>query len=169
MRTLTVRAQTAAGAQPWPDSDLILRSFRRTPEPDLPGAEFLEAAHGLAAVHERRYGLSIARREPGLSDQYVVAYMHKIDEIDTARAELVIAIDGWASRHSPLQALVVHTETVGTVVDRMAQLFVAMNAVDPQANSEAAHRSCTQLAELAAAYDDLSADIVAGHRRVPRS
>ena len=155
-------------ARQCPDADLVLRAFRHAPEPSLPAAVLLDAAHGLATVHERRHGFSNARREPGISDHHIVACLSKIDEIDCARAELVLEIDQFVARAVSEHPAFLHTESVGAVVDRMALLWAAMNSVAVLPDSESAHRSACAVAELAQAYDDLIGEIASGRRGVPQ-
>ncbi|WP_432279980.1 DUF4254 domain-containing protein [Nocardia cyriacigeorgica] len=61
----------------------------------------------------------------------------------------------------------IHTETVGRVIDRLAELtaqtYVALTAPSDTVYVEA----CAQLDELASAYQDLIDDLAAGTRRLP--
>jgi hypothetical protein len=92
-------------------------------------------------------------------------------EIDRRRTELVMAIDDWVARGVPQHRLgaTLHTETVGAVIDRLAESSVrahhALMTLDAQ--DERLHCAWHHLAELADAYDDLVRDIVAGRRRLP--
>ncbi len=146
-------------------SAAILRAFRHRPDSTH---DVLMSAHHLAGLHDRRRSLSSARREIGVSDHHVVACLHKIDEIDAARTELVLEIDRHVSRTASGRPLLLHTETVGAVIDRLAQLWVALNSVVASPDSEAAHRSSCAVAELAHAYDDLIGEISSGRRGVPQ-
>lgn len=153
-----------------PSSSLLRRALRGIVDSLGPGVAVLDAARGLAELHDRRYGLSSWRDEDGLTDRQIVAYVGKVDEIDSTRAELVLAIDDWVARHvDDRTGASLSTESVGCVVDRLAQLWVQANrllGVDD--SDESAHGSWFRLAELADGYDDLVADVLAGRRRLPR-
>ncbi|SUB11522.1 DUF4254 domain-containing protein [Nocardia brasiliensis] len=92
-------------------------------------------------------------------------------EIERRRVELVMAIDDWVARSVPQHRLgaTLHTETVGAVIDRLAESSVrahhALMTLD--AHDERLHGAWHHLAELADAYDDLVRDISAGRRRLP--
>lgn len=113
----------------------------------------LRLAHDLAELHERRLSAG--------SDVVV--------EIDRARANLVKGIDDWAAASLPpaIGAAYVHTETVGAIVDRLAQFtahaFAAL-AGGPVADLG---NVWERLAELAIGYEDLVEQVHTGHRRLP--
>ncbi|MEV0252239.1 DUF4254 domain-containing protein [Nocardia sp. NPDC050712] len=119
-------------------------------------------ARDLAVLHERR----IVGR--GGSIDTDPAAVH---EIERRRTELVMAVDDWVTRSVPQHRLgaTLHTETVGSVIDRLAESSVrahhALMTLD--AHDEMLHGAWHHLAELADAYDDLVRDIVAGRRRLP--
>ncbi len=82
-----------------------------------------------------------------------------------------MAIDDWVTRSVPQHRLgaTLHTETVGAVIDRLAESSVrahhALMTLD--AHDEFLHCAWHHLAELADAYDDLVRDVLAGRRRLP--
>ncbi|MEV0031896.1 DUF4254 domain-containing protein [Nocardia sp. NPDC050793] len=92
-------------------------------------------------------------------------------ENERRRSELVMAIDDWVARSVPQHRLgaTLHTETVGAVIDRLAESSVrahhALMTLD--AHDELLHCAWHHLAELADAYDDLVRDVIAGRRRLP--
>jgi hypothetical protein len=90
-------------------------------------------------------------------------------EIDRQRALLVHDIDRWVATNLP-QAPVgarMHTETVGTVIDRLAQFsalaYLALTSAPEWVSVDAWHR----LSELSIAYADLAAEVSAGLVRLP--
>jgi hypothetical protein len=126
------------------------------------GGPLLWFARDLAVLHERRV---VGR---GGSVDTAVAV---IREIERRRVELVMAIDDWVMRCVPQHRLgaTLHTETVGAVIDRLAESSVrahhALMTLD--AHDELLHNAWHHLAELADAYDDLVRDVMAGRRRLP--
>jgi len=143
-----------------PSSDLLLRACRGH---RVIGGPLMWFARDLAVLHERRL-IGRGGAEPDNSPAVIV-------EIDRRRTELVMAIDDWISRSIPQHRLgaTLHTETVGSVIDRIAEASVrahhALMTLD--ANDEILHIAWHHLAELADAYDDLITDVLAGRRRLP--
>ncbi len=120
------------------------------------------AAHRLAALHARRRAVSLAGAQAEEMDRTVLASLHMQREIDTCRAELVLDIDAWLHTALPARRVsVVHTETVGTVIDRMALLWSGTSG------DEHATERRRRLGELADGLDDLLADLADGRRRQP--
>ncbi|WP_227998560.1 DUF4254 domain-containing protein [Nocardia australiensis] len=142
-----------------PSSDVLVRACRGH---RVVGGPLLWFARDLAVLHERRLA---GRGGPVAMDPAVVL------EIDRRRTELVMAIDDWVARSVPQHRLgaTLHTETVGAVIDRLAESSVrahhALMTLD--ANNDQLHGAWHHLAELADAYDDLVRDLVAGRRRLP--
>ncbi|WP_280198890.1 DUF4254 domain-containing protein [Nocardia cyriacigeorgica] len=91
------------------------------------------------------------------------------ERIDWRRAQLVLEIDRFVllAVPVPFPNARIHTETVGRVIDRLAELtaqtYVALTAPSDTVYVEA----CAQLDELASAYQDLIDDLAAGTRRLP--
>ncbi|WP_232235998.1 DUF4254 domain-containing protein [Nocardia sp. BMG51109] len=143
-----------------PSSDLMLRACRGH---RVIGGPLLWFARDLAVLQERR----LIGRGGSAPDSDPAA----IIEIERRRAELVMAIDDWVVRTVPQHRLgaTLHTETVGSVIDRLAEASVrahhALMTLD--ANDEVLHGAWHHLAELADAYDDLIGDVLAGKRRLP--
>lgn len=111
------------------------------------------AAHELAALHERREQLA-----PG-----------DTSEIDWERARLVCEIDRWVILRSPRPATTapLHTESLGAVVDRMAQ-FAALTYRALATGADPQLRVAQQrLHELSCGYADLVTEITTGTRRLP--
>ncbi|MFI5780492.1 DUF4254 domain-containing protein [Nocardia sp. NPDC051570] len=113
----------------------------------------LSAAHALAELHEQRIG----------------ADRDRVHEIDGLRAQLVRRIDRWVGdtvAPAPGSARI-HTETLGAIVDRLAQLtadaYAALAGTDDWELGDAWER----LAELAVGYEDLAEEVVTGRRRLP--
>ncbi|WP_052173006.1 DUF4254 domain-containing protein [Nocardia sp. BMG111209] len=90
--------------------------------------------------------------------------------IDCARGTLVREIDHWvALEHRQRPAAYLHTESLGSVVDRMTrthawacQLLLSASGADLSV-----HSAWTVLAELTDAYQDLVTEVECGRRRLP--
>jgi hypothetical protein len=116
----------------------------------------------LAEQHRRQWAAEDLSRSPGVSDAAVADTKRRIDALNLLRAQCVDEIDAWCDTHLPESSVDVplHTETVGSVVDRLAIAAV-------RASHLGTARAGAQLGELAHAYSILIADIAAGRRRVP--
>ncbi|WP_210742551.1 DUF4254 domain-containing protein [Nocardia veterana] len=134
-----------------PTKDELLRACDgvvRTPHP------VLHAARELAALH------TACRRPVPL--RYI--------ETECARAELVRMIDRWVATDLPQarSAPYLHTESVGTVVDRIARFRVdARDALNGATTETHRHFLWQRLAELAVAYTDLASEVGSGLRALP--
>ncbi len=132
-----------------PPKDLLLQACRGLE----PGEHFvLRRACRLAELHEHRLSVSAAA------------------EIDRQRAQLVHDIDRWVAMELPVApgGARLHTETVGTVIDRLAQFsalaYLALTTTPDWLADDAWRR----LTELANAYADLATEVSAGRCRLPR-
>ncbi|WP_405160322.1 DUF4254 domain-containing protein [Nocardia sp. NBC_01499] len=136
--------------EPLPSKGRILEACRAAPRTGHP---VLESTYLLAGLHERR-----ARTEPGAAG-----------DIDAHRARLVLAIDRWVATELPPPhgGAHMHTETVGMVVDRLAQFSVSANETLSSAPEWTVHGAWERLAELALGYHDLAFEVSAGFRRLP--
>ncbi|WP_306365281.1 DUF4254 domain-containing protein [Nocardia sp. CC227C] len=151
-RPLLVEGSRAA-ANRFPSKDELLEAFHRSDRDETP---LSDAATQLAELHRRRQ-----------------EHPHRRAEIDSLRGELVTAVDCWVATHTPPphpQARA-HTETVGTLIDRMAAAaataFHVLMTCDP--GSDTVHAAWTRLAELENAYSDLTDDVARGWRRLPHT
>ncbi|MBL1075817.1 DUF4254 domain-containing protein [Nocardia sp. 2] len=135
---------------PLPAKQLLLQACRGLPPADHP---VLRCAGLLADLHERR--LSAAAGATG--------------HIDHHRAQLVHDIDTWVAMELPKapRDAHLHTETVGTVVDRLAQFSALAYLTLVAAQDDAVHDAAQRLTELAIAYEHLAGDLAAGRRRLP--
>ncbi|MEV5649092.1 DUF4254 domain-containing protein [Nocardia sp. NPDC052254] len=145
---------------PLPSADLLLRACRGH---RVIGGPILWFARDLAVLYERQLGRGGSAPDPESA---------LIVEIRRRRMELVLAIDDWIVRtvtqqHRPGATL--HTETVGAVIDRLAEASVYAHhaLVTLDANDEVLHGAWHHLAELTDGYDDLVREVIAGRRRLP--
>ncbi|MFR9752904.1 DUF4254 domain-containing protein [Nocardia sp. 004] len=145
--------------EPLPSKELLLRACRSTPRRDHP---ILASAHRLAELHERR----LHAQSPEHGPRAEPANTH---DIDRHRAQLVLAIDRWVATETPLPhgGAHMHTETMGMVIDRLAQFSVSAYGTPPGIPAWATHDAWERLAELALGYQDLACEIATGQRRLP--
>ncbi|WP_280299324.1 DUF4254 domain-containing protein [Nocardia abscessus] len=136
--------------EPLPTKELVLHACRTAPRLDHP---VLASAHLLAGLHRRRL-----RRE-----------LYGANDIDRHRARLVLAIDRWVATQAPPPhgGAHMHTETVGMVVDRLAQFSACAYEILSGAPEWAVHNAWERLSELALGYEDLAYEVAAGLRRLP--
>ncbi|WP_084653914.1 DUF4254 domain-containing protein [Nocardia altamirensis] len=137
-------------------------------EPLLSAEELLDAIRG-----------SLDNNHPLARLAFRLADLHRGDESTDgaaahrgAQADLVHDIDVWIERIVPQHRRggTVHTETLGSVIDRMAAAQVRADAVltgNPNASAPEVHAAWYRLAELVDGYNDLVTAVVAGHRRLP--
>ncbi|WP_167478983.1 DUF4254 domain-containing protein [Nocardia arthritidis] len=141
---------------PFPPKNQLLQACRGEASGDHP---VLGWAAELADLHTRRL----------TTDRVTLTDREAVDEIDSRRSALVREIDRWiAARIPPAPyAAAVHTETVGPIIDRLAELtsraFIALTST----SSWELGNVWEELAELAVGYEDLATEICAGRRRLP--
>jgi len=133
-----------------------------------PGQLVIDVGHELAAQHQRQWRAEDASRADEASAETVASCKRLIDELNIRRVMLVEQIDEWVVREIRSQAHAsLHTETFGSVVDRMAIAWVRVNSLRDAGASDQVRLALRQLTELAAAYDDLVRDLALGRRRLP--
>ncbi|MCP2320931.1 Protein of unknown function (DUF4254) [Nocardia amikacinitolerans] len=133
---------------PLPSKDMVLSACAGT---IILAHPILHAAAQLASLHKAR-----DRSDAGA--------------LDRERVRLVSLIDEWVAAEKPpaFGAAYLHSETVGMIIDRLAQLSVdareaAQGTISVSRLRHARHR----LTELANAYSDLAFEIARGTRRLP--
>ncbi|RJO77206.1 DUF4254 domain-containing protein [Nocardia panacis] len=133
-----------------PTKEQVLDAVRIAPRGGHP---VLDSAYLLAGLHKHR---------PHAKTVAVVA-------IDTHRTRIVHDIDRWVAVELPLPpgGAHMHTESVGTVVDRLAEYSVAAHAALYTEPEWAIHAAWDRLAQLAIGYEDLVHEVSAGLRRLP--
>ncbi|MEV0356615.1 DUF4254 domain-containing protein [Nocardia sp. NPDC050697] len=132
-----------------PTKELLLHACRAEPREDHP---LLRCVHLLAGLHERDF-----RNDPA------------VDDIAIGRARLVYAIDHWVATRLPVArgGAHMHTETLGSVLDRLARHSAYAHAILAFAPKWQMHEAWEHLADLALGYEDLAIDLKAGARRLP--
>ncbi|MET7773763.1 DUF4254 domain-containing protein [Nocardia sp. NPDC005366] len=134
-----------------PGKDALLAACRGFPQAvDHP---VLSAAAELAVLHQTR------ERTPhsGLA------------VIDAHRVRLMESVDTWVSISipRPMSSARVHTQTMGQVIDRIAQLTSYTYTVIAGGSDEVFADAAANVDELAHGYEDLAEELIAGVRRLP--
>jgi hypothetical protein len=152
-----------------PRSASIIEAFRETTSRDHPGRLVQDTANELAAHHEQQWQAEDVSRAPGASAEDIAASKRLIDDLNAQRVALVEQIDEWVTGQIHVRAdASLHTETLGSVIDRLAIAWVRANSlINTNDARDRARLALRQLAELADAYDDLIRDVATGHRRLP--
>lgn len=171
-----LRGEARHDAHALPRSGELLWAFdsHDPPDDDRDGL-VLAVAFRLSGHHLRQWDAENASRDPHVGDHFVAATKRAIDALNAARVGMVELIDSWAAAHlggGPPEAPL-HTETLGSVIDRLAVAWVrarrlaeVAQSAGSGARSRVRHAS-RQLAELGDAYDDLVREVTAGRRRMP--
>ncbi len=138
-----------------------------TPEPLPPKHRLLAACRGDA--HDDHPLLTAARDLTALHESRLSAGLAQAESIDQCRARLVRDIDRWvtAQLRPSLGAARVHTETVGSVVDRLAEYTALAYAALASSSNWVLGDAWERLAELAVGYEDLKDEVGTGQRRLP--
>jgi hypothetical protein len=161
-----------AGAElpPWeitlPRSASIIEAFHSDTEPP---EELLRLAVRLAHQHQDQWVAETVSRDPMATAEQIAASKRTIDALNAGRAILIELLDehiaeriSGGADQAPL-----HTETVGSVIDRLGIAWVRASSLLDSGAKVRASQALNQLRELATAYDDLVREITAGTRRVP--
>lgn len=168
--------RAANGNRPVPADELLpcaaqlIEAFRGMIGNVTAQQDVVELAAGLAGHHQRQW---TAEDNSRISDEVhaVAAAKSLIDELNARRVAMVERIDSWAAVHIPARPeSSLHTETLGSVIDRLAIAWVRSQRLlntTGEIGRERARLALRQLAELADAYDDLVRDLAVGRRRVP--
>ncbi|WP_194838852.1 hypothetical protein [Nocardia sp. XZ_19_369] len=136
---------------PLPGRDLILAACRRLPI--ITANPVVEAAVELAELHRFRE----------------FTPWPQLPEIDAERERLRRRIDLWVyvATPPPYLAARTHTQTVGAVVEQLAELTVQAHVALANAPAALRYDAEVQLEEMARAYQDFIDELVVGTRRVP--
>lgn len=151
-----------------PRSASIIEAFRDTTSNDHPTRLVIDTARQLAAHHVQQWRAEDVSRDSNASAETIAESKRFIDDLNTRRVALVEQIDEWVAARIHHQAdASLHTETLGSVIDRLAIAWVRVNCLTTHDVRDRARLALRQLAELADAYDDLVRDVDAGRRRLP--
>src|SRR5262245_44805477 len=147
-----------------PRAAAVIRSFRVTPVEH----PVLTPAAGLATQCRLRVEAHRVVSDPNADDHVVAAAARSVSAASVACAVLIDRIAVWAAKAlAECRAVVVHTEGLEQLDDRLASLWIRCQLVDADGYSAGRRVAYHQLGELAVAYDDLIADLTNGRRRLP--
>ncbi len=151
-----------------PKSAVLIGAFRGDPDVASHGHPLVRTAEALGAHHHQQWAAEDNSRAAIDVDELARA-KRLIDELNARRVELVEQIDKWiAAETTARPEASLHTETLGSVIDRLAIAWVRANHLTTATGDlQLARDALRQLAELAGAYDDLVRDLAAGRRRLP--
>lgn len=153
-----------------PRSSVVVRAFSNPGEVS-DRHPVLTVAAKLAAEQWMRAEAWHVVHDPADDDHILAAAARSIAARDTARAALIEQIDVWsACAYGGSRATVLHTETLGQLVDRLAAAWTRSRLLIDDANPAAlsgASAALHQLAELCTGYDDLVTDLERDRRRLP--
>jgi len=151
-----------------PRSASIIEAFRESPSSDHPAGPVFDVARKLADQHQQQWRAEDVSRDSNASAETIAESKRFIDDLNSRRVALVERIDEWVAARIHYQAdASLHTETLGSVIDRLAIAWVRVNCLTTHDVRDRARPALRQLAELADAYDDLVRDVDAGRRRLP--
>ncbi|ADD41034.1 conserved hypothetical protein [Stackebrandtia nassauensis DSM 44728] len=129
----------------------------------------VSVARRLRAHHDEQWQAEDLSRDAADDDAVVAKVKRRIDGMNVERSRMFDELDAWLSGElvqNPDAAP--HTETIGSVVDRICIAWVRADRLSRKPNAEAmAVAARRQLTELAAAYDQLVSEVLTGRRRVP--
>ncbi|MGW4365058.1 hypothetical protein ACWEKT_05375 [Nocardia takedensis] len=133
-----------------PGKELMLAACRGLPHDSHP---MLDAAGELAQLHE------IRERTPRF----------ELAKLDRRRMQLMRSVDRWITLATPVpyDSVGLHEETVGRIVDRLAELVAQACVPLAHAPEAVSYDAWLRVGEVADNYQDLVDGLRAGTRRVP--
>ena len=150
-----------------PRSAAIIEAFRSGTDP---ADELLRLAARLAHQHQHQdqWAAETVSRDPSSTAEQIAASKQTIDTLNASRAALIELLDEHVATRISTGAgqTPLHTETVGSVIDRLGIAWVRANNLLAGGPRSRARQALDQLRGLAGAYDDLVREIMAGTRRV---
>lgn len=134
-----------------PPKDHLLAACRGTHRSEHP---LLSWARELAELHQQQVTAT------GMSDG---------QDFELRRHQLVLQVDKWVAQQLPVSigCARLHTETLGTVIDRLAKFTTSATAALNGATDVDLWDAWERLAELAIGYEDLKDEVSTGRRRLP--
>jgi hypothetical protein len=164
------RTVNAAAAGVIPRASLVVRAFSSPYEVDC-GHPVLAVAASLGTELRARTETQRIVSDPCSHDHVVAAALRALHDHDVIRSRLTEQIDVWATgQFGESGARLLHTESLGQLVDRLAALWAWSRLLAEDADLAArdpAKLALHRLGELCIGYDDLVTDLLGGRRRLP--
>jgi hypothetical protein len=119
--------------------------------------------------HDEQWQAEDLSRDAVDDDEALAKIKRHIDAMNLKRSGLVDELDVWLAESLPQNVSApLHTETLGSVVDRLSIAWVRADWLGRREGGGSRSRhAARQLEELAHAYDVLVSEIRGGSRRVP--
>ncbi|MFD1537578.1 DUF4254 domain-containing protein [Nonomuraea guangzhouensis] len=119
--------------------------------------------------HDEQWQAEDQSRDAADDDEVLAKIKRHIDTMNLTRSRLVDELDAWLTEClSQNLSAPLHTETLGSVVDRLSIAWVRADRLGRREDGGSrSQHAARQLEELAHAYDVLVSEIRAGSRRVP--
>jgi hypothetical protein len=159
-----------------PQASEILSGFTTKNADSRATNTILRLSRKLCEHNLRQWKVEDQSRRTDVSNKCLVKLNREIDTMNSIRAELVDEINEWVIRnmHQDRNAPV-HTETLGSVVDRLCIAWVRVQQLreketahqDSDQGLHGSQRAAQQMRELGAAYDILVAEVTSGQRQIP--
>lgn len=149
-----------------PSSAELLASFETSQSSSDP---VIDIAQRLLRHHTAQWQAEDRSRASADDDSVLAATKREIDQMNTARTRLVDSINTCVAEHVRQDSTaVLHTETLGSVIDRICIASVRSTQLQQIPNAKSRARLADQqLRELTTAYDQLVKELLEGTRRVP--
>ena len=130
--------------------------------------QLLQACRGATLPYDHPV-LSWARQLTDLHERKRTQSDDTHDDLERQRIDLIRTIDKWIVAELPPThgGAMVHTESVGAVIDRLAQFTSSAYAALTSACEWDLWDAWERLAVLAIGYEDLATDVGNGRRRLP--
>ena len=149
-----------------PSSAELLASFETG---HFSNGPVIDIAQRLLRHHTAQWKAEDRSRASADDDSVLAVTKREIDQLNMVRTRLVDSINAWVADHVRQDsAAVLHTETLGSVIDRICIASVRSNQLHQIPHEKSRARLADQqLRELTIAYDQLVKEMLEGTRRVP--
>lgn len=151
-----------------PSAAELVSAFARTDADEAVASPPLAIARELCRAHGLQWEAEDESRATTADSERLAAVKRRIDRMNAERSELIEELDTWAARHlRQTDGAPLHTETFGSVIDRLCIAWVRAQKLDRRESGVRGELAVRQLRELSIAYDTLVAEVVAERRRIP--
>ncbi len=158
-----------------PDAASIIATFT---SPDISDGEknpFIRISSELCDHHRRQWEAEDQARQSRTDTETLAGIKREIDTMNMRRSGLIDELDEWVADHFPQDhEAPLHTETLGSVVDRLCIAWVRSQKLRLKESGSPAlgtpgrgALAARQLAELGTAFDTLVREVASGRRQVP--